>query len=148
MRSWRIPVDHGPVTLHPPPVTQTFSTSSTRKRPNNGKPDVRQCLPSSGRVCQETGCPTFPTQENGQTTPTRGSSSTHAQEETPQTKDLHDPDGTGPGLSQHCPASVFSSQTIDLQFVGGTRPSQQTEGGPVAIKGPCTLWDAPLVHHE
>ena len=42
----------------------------------------------------------------------------------PKTKDLHDPDGTGPGLSQHCPASVFSSQTIDLQFVGGTRPSQ------------------------
>ena len=48
------------------------------------------------------------------TTPTRRSSSTHAQEETPQTKDLHDPDGTGTGLSQHCPASVFSSQTIDL----------------------------------
>ena len=29
-------------------------------------------------------------------------------------KTLPDPDGTGRGLSQHCPASVFSSQTIDL----------------------------------
>ena len=93
-------------------------------QPHQAAMGVRQCLPSSRRVCQETGCPAFPTQESGQTTPTRRSSSTHAQEETPQTKDLHDPDGTGPGLSQHCPASVFSSQTIDLQFVGGTRPSQ------------------------
>ena len=83
-----------------------------------------------------------------ETTPTRQSSSAHAQEETYQTQNLHDPDGTGTGLSQHCPASVFSSQTIDLQFVGGTSPSQQTESGPVAIKGPCTLWDAPLVHHH
>ena len=47
---------------------------------------------------------------------------------------MPDPDGTGMGLSQHCAASVFSSQTIDLQFVSGTGPSQQTESGPVAIK--------------
>ena len=66
----------------------------------------------------------------------RQSSSAHAQEETRQTKNLPDPDGTGTGLSQHCAASVFSSQTIDLLFLGGTSPSQQTESGPVAIKGP------------
>ena len=82
------------------------------------------------------------------TTPTRGSSSTDAQEETPQTQDLHDPDGIGPVLSQHCPASVFSSQTIDLQFFGGTRPSQQTESEPVAIKGPCPCSEGTTLHHE
>ena len=32
----------------------------------------------------------------------------------PPNQNLPDPDGTGTGLSQHCPASVFSSQTIDL----------------------------------
>ena len=69
-------------------------------------------------------------------TPTRQSSSAHAQEETRQTKNLPDPDGTGTGLSQHCPANVFSSQTIDLQFLSGTSPSQQTESSPMAIKGP------------
>ena len=74
-----------------------------------------------------------------ETTPTHGSSSAHAQEETRQTQDLPDPVGIGSGLPQHCPLSVFSSQTIDLPFVDGTRPSQQTEGGPVAIKGPCLL---------
>ena len=69
-----------------------------------------------------------------QTTPTRRSSSAHAKEETRQTKDPPDPDGIGVGLSQHFSASVFSSQTIDLQFLGGTGPSQQTESGPVALK--------------
>ena len=73
-----------------------------------------------------------------QTTPKRQSSSTGAQEETRQTKNLPDPDGTGRGLSQHCAASVFSPQTIELLFLGGTSPSQQTESGPVAIKGPPT----------
>ena len=38
--------------------------------------------------------------------------------------------------------------TIDLQFVGGTRPSQQTESGPVAIKGPCPCSDVTTPHHE
>ena len=42
-------------------------------------------------------------------------------------KKLPDPDGIGAGLSQHCAASVFSSQTINLQFVDGTGPSQRTE---------------------
>ena len=108
---------------------------------------VRQCLPSSRRVCQETRGVTVSIQEKT-TTPTRWSSSTYAPKETPQTQDLHDPDGTSPGLSQHCPASVFSSQTIHLQFGGGTRPSQQTESGPMAIKGPCPRLDEHLVHHE
>ena len=74
-----------------------------------------------------------------ETTPPRQSSSTHAKEEIRPTKNLPDPDGTGAGLSQHCSASVFSSQIIDLQFLSGTCPSQQTESGPVAIKGPRTL---------
>ena len=82
-----------------------------------------------------------------ETTPTRQSSSAHAQEETRQTKNLPDPDGTGTGLSQHCPASVFSSQTIDLLFLGGTGPSQQTKSGPVAIKGAHTPSEDHL-HHE
>ena len=72
-------------------------------------------------------------------TSTRHASSTHAQEEEDtrqKTKNLLDPVGTGAGLSQHCPASVFSSQTVDLPFIGGTCPTQQTESGPVAIKGP------------
>ena len=58
------------------------------------------------------------------------------EEETRQTKNVPEPDGTGTGLSQHCAASVFSSQTIDLLFLSGTGPSQQTESDPVAIKGP------------
>ena len=57
----------------------------------------------------------------------------------PKTKNLLDPDGTGVGLSRHCSASVFSSQTIDLQDVGELGPCQQTQSGPVAIKGPRTL---------
>ena len=76
-----------------------------------------------------------------ETTPTRQSSSAHAQEETRQTKNLPDPDGTGKGFFQDCVASVFSSQTIDLLFLGGTGPSQQTESDPVAIKGPHTPSD-------
>ena len=47
---------------------------------------------------------------------------------------MPDPDGIGSSLSQHCAASVFSSQTFDLPFLSGTGPSQQTESGPVAIK--------------
>ena len=62
-------------------------------------------------------------------------------------KNLPDPDGTGTGLSQHCPASVFSSQTIDLLFLGGKGPSKQTESGPVAIKGAHTPSEDHL-HHE
>ena len=65
-------------------------------------------------------------------------------------KNLLSPVGTGAGLSQHCPASVFSSQTVDLPFVGGTCPTQQTESGPVAIKGPPPSPDGhpPPQHHE
>ena len=50
-----------------------------------------------------------------------------------------DPEGTGTGLSRHCSASVFSSQTIDLQVVGESLPCQQTQSGPVAITGLWTL---------
>ena len=47
--------------------------------------------------------------------PARWSSSTHAQEEkSHQTKNLLNSNGTGPGLSQHCSASMFLSQTINL----------------------------------
>ena len=74
-----------------------------------------------------------------ETTPTRQSSSAHVKEETRETKDLPDPDGIGAGLSQHFPASVFSSQTID---------SQQTESGPVAIKGPHAPSDEHPPHHH
>ena len=75
--------------------------------------------------------------EKEETTSTRHASSTHAQEEdTPQkTKNLVDPVGIGTGVFQHCPPSVFSSQTVELPFVGGTCPPQQTESGSVAIKG-------------
>ena len=55
---------------------------------------------------------------------------------TQKTKNLLDPEGTGTGLSRHCSASVFSSQTIDLQVVGESLPYQQTQSGPVTIKGP------------
>ena len=79
--------------------------------------------------------------------PTHQSSSAHVLEETRQTKNLPDSDGTGTGLSQHCSASVFSSQTIDLQFLSGTSPSQQTESGPVAIKKDHAPSDEHL-HHE
>ena len=57
----------------------------------------------------------------------------------PETKNPLDPDGTGAGLSRHCSAIVFSSQTIDLQVVGELGPCQQTQSGPVAIKGPQIL---------
>ena len=45
---------------------------------------------------------------------------------------------------------VFSSQTVDLPFVGGTCPTQQqTESGPLAIKGhPPSLDGHPRQHHE
>ena len=51
------------------------------------------------------------------------------------------------GLSQDCRESVFSFQTIDLPFLGGTGPSQQTESGPVAIKKDHAPSDEHL-HHE
>ena len=75
--------------------------------------------------------------EKEETTSTRHASSTHAQEEdTPKkTKNLVDPVGIGTGVFQHCPPSMFSSQTVELPFVGGTCPPQQTESGSVAIKG-------------
>ena len=97
----------------------------------------------AGVAFGQNGCPR-------ETTPTRQSSSAHAKEQTRQTKNLPDPDGTGAGLSQHCAAIVFSFQTIDLQFLSGTGPSQQTESGPVAIKGPHAPSDEhpPSPHHE
>ena len=68
--------------------------------------------------------------------PMHKSSTADAKEKTQKTKNLLDPEGTGTGLSRHCSASVFSSQTIDLQVVGESLPCQQTQSGPVTIKGP------------
>ena len=96
---------------------------------------IRQCLSSSRRVFSEKGS-LGPRQEKETTSTSWSSPPNEEEEETGPTKDLSDPDGIGASLSQHCAASVFSSQTIDLQFSGGTSPSQQTESGPGLEKDP------------
>ena len=89
---------------------------------------VRQCLSSGRRKSLAK-----------KTMPMHKSLTAAAKEKTQKTKNLLDPEGTGTGLSWHCSASVFSSQTIDLQVFGESLPCQQTQSGPVTIKGPWTL---------
>ena len=89
---------------------------------------VRQCLSSGRRKSPAK-----------KTMPMHKSATADAKEKTQKTKNPLDPEGTGTGLSRHCSASVFSSQTIDLQVVGESLPCYQTQSGPVAITGLWTL---------
>ena len=89
---------------------------------------VRQCLSSGRRKSPAK-----------KTMPMHKSATADAKEKTQKTKNPLGPEGTGTGLSRHCSARVFSSQTIDLQVVGESLPCQQTQSGSVAITGLWTL---------
>ena len=121
--SWIPAQRHGPTKTKRP--AQKIVVVGKISQSHQGTMGVRQCLSPGRRKSLAK-----------KTMPMHKSLTAAAKEKTQKTKNLLDPEGTGTGLSRHSSTSVFSSQTIDLQVVGESLPCQQTQSGPVTIKGP------------